>query len=175
MDTGPNRSATALPPGSTCGEASWARAGIAEDNKPARTSERLQFNGRSDQKRESPQRPCFFLRPKSRIFGVNSPFNIFDLPAFLVHCIRIQRNALADPSADTVAIGITVQVVPVLIAHVAAAVARHLLQQLWHLLSNPIDLRDLAAKSDHGDDDRGAGYQAAHFPKLGGLSAMRLR
>ena len=92
------------------------------------------------------QRPLLFVRPISRILRIDGLFDVFDLPSLFVHCIRIQRNVLADLSADAVAIRIAVQVVLMPIAHIAATVAGHLLKQLWHFLGNPVDLRDLAAK-----------------------------
>ena len=64
------------------------------------------------QERGLGQRPFFFIRPISRIFCVDGFFNVFDFSPFLVRCIRIQRSVLADRSADRVAVGIVVQIVP---------------------------------------------------------------
>ena len=86
------------------------------------------------------------MRPKPGILRVDGLFDVFNLPTFFVHCIRIQRNVLADLSADAVAIRIAVQVILVVIAHVAAAIAGHSFEQFRDFLGNPINLRDLASK-----------------------------
>ncbi len=78
--------------------------------------------------RRSIEWPFFLIRPKPRILLVDSFFDIFHLPTLFVHCIRIQRNVLADLSTDAVAICIAVQVILVPIAHIAAAVTGHLFQ-----------------------------------------------
>ena len=99
-----------------------------------------------EKERQLRERPCLFVAPVPGVLRVDSFFNIFNLAALFVHCIRIQRNVLADLSADAVAIGVTVQIVLVSRIHVAAAVTGHSLQQFRDLLGDPIDLRDLAAK-----------------------------
>jgi hypothetical protein len=90
--------------------------------------------------------PFFLIRPVPGIFDVNGPLDVLDLSSLLVHLIRIQRNVLADPSADAVAIRITVQIIAVLIAHVAATVTGHALQQFWDFLGDPVSLSDLSGK-----------------------------
>jgi hypothetical protein len=147
------------------------------------------------------QGPLFFIRPEPGILRVDSFFDVFDLATFLIHCIRIQRNVLADPSTDAVAIRITVQIVPVLIAHIATAVTGHLFDQLRRVFGNSIDFRHSPGKQLGGKslrsrttrnrrqsprlafgkennqrDDKGDScYQTAKFPKLKGFSVLQLR
>lgn len=88
------------------------------------------------------KRPFLFVRPIPGILGIDGLFDVLNVSTLLVHLIRIQRNVLADLSADAVAIRIAVQVILVPIAHIAAAVTGHLFQQLRSFLGNPIHLRD---------------------------------
>ena len=80
------------------------------------------------------------------ILFVDSFFDVFDFATLLVHLIRIQRNVLADPSADAVTIRVTVQIVLVSGIHIAAAVTGHSFQQFRDFLGNPIDLSHLTGK-----------------------------
>jgi len=110
-------------------------------------NEAMSFHARpSPSARLSSERPFLFIRPKSRVLCVDCLFYILNLLTFFVHCIRIQRNVLADLSADAVAIRVTVQIVLVPRIHIAAAVTGHSFQQLRDFLGNTIDLRDLAGK-----------------------------
>ena len=77
---------------------------------------------------------------------VDGFFDVFDFSTILVHCIRIQRNVLANLSAEAVSIRVAVQIVLVSGIHIAATVAGHSFQQLRHFLGNPIDLRHLTGK-----------------------------
>jgi hypothetical protein len=92
------------------------------------------------------QRPFLFIGPVSGILLVDRFFDIFNLATFFIHCIRIQRNVLADLSADAVAIRVTVQIVLVPIAHIAATVTGHLFEQFRSFLGNSIHLRDSTGK-----------------------------
>jgi hypothetical protein len=86
------------------------------------------------------------MRPKCRILRVNGLFDVRGFSSFLIHLIRIQRNVLADLSADAVAVRIAVQIILVLIAHITAAITRHSFQQFWDFLGNPIDLCNLTCE-----------------------------
>lgn len=101
------------------------------------------------------QRPFLFIRPEPGVLRVDSLFDICDVATFLVHCIRIQRNVLANPSTDAVAIRITVQIAPVLIAHIAAAVTGHLFDQLRRVFGNSVDFRHLPGE-EFGGESRGS-------------------
>jgi hypothetical protein len=86
------------------------------------------------------------MGPIPGVLGINGLLDSLDLLAFLVHCIRIQRNVLADFSADAVAICIAVQIVSVPWIHIATAITGHSFQQFRNFLGNPIDLGHLTGE-----------------------------
>jgi hypothetical protein len=71
---------------------------------------------------KSSKRPLLFVWPIPGILRVDCFFNIFNLTTFFVHGIGIQRNLLADQSADGVTVCIAVEVITVSRGHVAPAI-----------------------------------------------------